>query len=47
MATSGEKPGALAAGRPASTNTLFNVGGGTHWLPWIVAHPGVWKTYTI
>jgi monoamine oxidase len=26
---------------------MFNVGGGTRWLPWIIAHPGVWPTVTI
>lgn len=27
---------------PLMRHTLFNVGGGTRWLPWILMHPGVW-----
>jgi monoamine oxidase len=26
---------------------MFNVGGATRWLPWIVLHPGVWPIFTI
>ena len=32
---------------PLIRHTLFNLGGGTHWLPWMIAHPSVWPTYTI
>ena len=32
---------------PLMKDTMFNVGGGTRWLPWIIAHPGVWPTFTI
>lgn len=32
---------------PLVRDTLFNVGGATRWLPWIVAHPGAWPSYTI
>ncbi len=32
---------------PLIRDTMFNVGGGTRWLPWILAHPGVWPTFTI
>ncbi len=28
-------------------NTMFNVGGGTRWLPWILLHPGVWPSFTL
>jgi monoamine oxidase len=32
---------------PLMRHTLFNVGGGTRWLPWILMHPGVWSSFTI
>jgi monoamine oxidase len=32
---------------PLFSKAMFNVGGRTRWLPWIVAHPGVWPTYPI
>ena len=32
---------------PLMRHTLFNVGGGTRWLPWILMHPGVWPCFTI
>ena len=28
-------------------DTMFNVGAGTRWLPWILLHPGIWPTFTI
>lgn len=32
---------------PLAEKTLFNLGGGTRWLPWILLHPGVWPTFSI
>jgi monoamine oxidase len=32
---------------PLMRHTMFNVGGGTRWLPWILMHPGVWPSFTI
>ncbi len=32
---------------PLIRHTMFNVGGGTRWLPWILLHPGVWPTFPI
>lgn len=32
---------------PLIRHTMFNVGGGTRWLPFIIMHPGVWPTFTI
>ncbi len=32
---------------PLFRNAMFNVGGRTRWLPWIVLHPGVWPTFPI
>ncbi|MFQ5415663.1 MAG: flavin monoamine oxidase family protein [Myxococcota bacterium] len=32
---------------PLIWDTMFNVGGGTRWLPWILLHPGVWPTFPI
>ncbi len=32
---------------PLIKGMMLNFGGGTRWLPWIVAHPGVWPTLTI
>jgi len=32
---------------PLIRDTMFNVGGGTRWLPWILLHPGVWPTFPI
>lgn len=32
---------------PLMRHTMFNVGGGTRWLPWILLHPGVWPSFTI
>jgi monoamine oxidase len=26
---------------------MFNAGGATRWLPWVLLHPGVWPTFTI
>lgn len=45
-------PDVRAAGltvRPCPTTraTMFNVGHGTHWLPVILLHPGIWPTFTI
>ena len=27
---------------PLVRNTMFNAGGGTHWLPWTLLHPSAW-----
>ena len=32
---------------PLTSHTMFNVGGGTRWLPWILLHPGAWQAFTI
>jgi monoamine oxidase len=44
-------PEVRAAGltvRPCShVHDMFNIGGGTRWLPWILLHPGVWPSFTI
>ena len=32
---------------PLIRHTMFNLGGGTHWLPFILMHPGTWPTFTI
>ena len=32
---------------PLMRHTLFNVGGRTRWLPWIVLHPGTWRCFPI
>jgi monoamine oxidase len=45
-------PDARAAGltvrpSPHTRDTMFNIGHGTHWLPRILLHPGVWPTFTI
>lgn len=32
---------------PLIKDTMFNVGGRTRWLPWIIAHPEIWPTFTI
>lgn len=32
---------------PNRRDMMFNIGHGTHWLPWILLHPGVWPTFTI
>ena len=45
-------PEARAAGLgtrpcPLIRHTLFNVGGRTRWLPWIVLHPGAWPSFPI
>jgi monoamine oxidase len=32
---------------PLVRHTLFNVGGGTRWLPWILLHPGAWPAFAI
>jgi monoamine oxidase len=32
---------------PLMRHTMFNIGGGTRWLPWILLHPGVWPAFTI
>jgi monoamine oxidase len=31
----------------STRGTMFNVGYGAHWLPFILLHPGVWPTFTI
>ena len=28
-------------------NMMFNGGGATRWLPWVMLHPGVWPAFTI
>jgi monoamine oxidase len=44
-------PEVCAAGvsvRPCpASRTLFNLGGATRWLPWLLLHPGVWPSFTI
>lgn len=32
---------------PLARNSMFNIGGGTRWLPWILLHPGVWPSFPI
>jgi len=32
---------------PVMRHTMFNIGGRTRWLPWILLHPGVWPAFTI
>jgi len=32
---------------PLIRDTMFNVGGGTRWLPWILLHPGAWPAFGI
>ena len=32
---------------PHTRDTMFNIGHGTHWLPRMLLHPGVWPTFTI
>jgi monoamine oxidase len=32
---------------PLIRHTMFNLGGGTRWLPFILMHPGTWPTFTI
>ena len=32
---------------PLIRHTMFNLGYGTHWLPFILMHPGTWSTFTI
>ena len=32
---------------PLIRHTMFNVGGGTRWLPWILLHPGSWRSFDI
>jgi monoamine oxidase len=32
---------------PLMRDTLFNVGGATRWLPWIVLHPAAWRCFPI
>jgi monoamine oxidase len=32
---------------PLVRHTMFNVGAGTHWLPWILLHPGTWGSFDI
>jgi monoamine oxidase len=45
-------PDVRAAGlsvRPcrSTRGTMFNIGHGAHWLPFILLHPGVWPAFTI
>lgn len=32
---------------PLARNSMFNLGGATRWLPWILLHPGVWPSFPI
>jgi len=32
---------------PVARNSMFNLGGRTRWLPWILLHPGVWPSFPI
>ncbi len=32
---------------PLMRDTMFNLGGGTRWLPWILLHPGTWRSFDI
>jgi monoamine oxidase len=32
---------------PLARRSMFNLGGRTLWLPWILLHPGVWSTFPI
>lgn len=32
---------------PLIRHTMFNVGAGTHWLPWILLHPATWRSFDI
>ena len=32
---------------PLARNSMFNLGGRTRWLPWILLHPGVWPSFPI
>jgi monoamine oxidase len=32
---------------PLARNSMFNLGGRTLWLPWILLHPGVWPAFPI
>jgi monoamine oxidase len=32
---------------PLARNSMFNIGGRTRWLPWILLHPGVWPSFPI
>jgi monoamine oxidase len=32
---------------PLMRHTLFNLGGGTHWLPFALLHPGSWPAFSI
>ena len=32
---------------PLIRHAMFNVGGGTRWLPWILLHPGAWPAFGI
>jgi monoamine oxidase len=32
---------------PLARNSMFNLGGRTRWLPWLLLHPGVWPVFPI
>jgi monoamine oxidase len=32
---------------PLARNSMFNLGGRTRWLPWLLLHPGVWPAFPI
>jgi monoamine oxidase len=32
---------------PHIRDTMFNIGYGAHWLPFVLLHPGLWPTFTI
>lgn len=32
---------------PLARNSMFNLGGSTRWLPWLLLHPGVWPAFPV
>jgi monoamine oxidase len=39
--------GLLVRRCPLARNSMFNLGGRTRWLPWLLLHPGVWPAFPI
>ncbi len=39
--------GLAARACPLARNSMFNLGGRTRWLPWILLHPGTWRAFPI
>lgn len=39
--------GLSARACPLARNSMFNLGGRTRWLPWILLHPGTWSAFPI